>query len=149
WDFSVLLNSDNLKTLLSGFWLTIVLTFWSLLAGTALGLLVGILASLGTERGRLFDESTRSSRNISLWYRRIVPIVRRSTVIYIDVIRAIPLLLLILVCYYGLPIIARSEVVTHGAELFGRRTPLGITAFESSVVALSVNLSAFLADLVR
>ncbi len=133
WDFSVLLQPEYLRTLLSGFWLTILLTFYSLLAGTPLGILIGTLASLGVKRGQLFEGMGRSSRPLNTLGRQALSVVRWVAIAYIDVIRAIPLLLLILIAYYGLPTIATWKV----------------SPFQTSVIALSINLSAFLADLVR
>lgn len=148
WDFSILLQHENLKVLLWGFAVTTMLTLYSLVFGTLLGIAVGTLASLGTNTGQSLDRSARSSRFPWL-SRQALAVTRWIALIYIDVIRAIPLLLLILIAYYGIPVIVKVGAIQQFLSFFGRKTPLEFSAFQTSVIALSINLSAFLADLVR
>jgi polar amino acid transport system permease protein len=102
---------DYRYALLNGVSWTLVLTIVSILIGSALGLLWGVFLA---------------SRDYSL-----API-RAGAFLIADVIRALPLLVLLLFANYYLPPI------------------IGIhSTFWISVIALSLNLSAFIADVLR
>ena len=100
---------SNLYFLISGFWLTISISLTSILISLILGFLVAILGF---------------SKN------KFLRIINR---VYIEFFRAIPLLVLLLWIYYGLPVV------------FG----LTIGAFAAGVISLSVSDSAFEAEIFR
>jgi len=112
------------------------------LVGTPLGIIMGSIAGFG-------DSLYGNTQGASLVSRLFSKLIRSVVIIYIDVIRAIPLLLLILIAYYGMPIVAQIPFVGWIFSIFGYDSPIEISAFQTSVIALSINLSAFLADLVR
>ena len=131
WDFSFLRNAAYLQLLASGLVTTLLLSVISCFLGTLLGFAVGGAASLSVLEGHT-GRTTRSSPKhaIRLWAWVVFAVV--------DGIRAIPLLLLILLSYYGLPVFCSSL-----------RIPLEPSALQSTAFALTINLSAFVADLVR
>lgn len=98
----------NLEFMISGFWYTILLSLTSLAISIPVGLVVGLL---GLSSNRIFLGFNRS---------------------YVEVVRSIPLLVLILWVYYGLP------------ELDVR-----ISLFWSGVIALAIGESAFQAEIFR
>ena len=100
---------SNLYFLISGFWLTISISLTSILISLILGFLVAILGF---------------SKN------KFLRIINR---VYIEFFRAIPLLVLLLWIYYGLPVV------------FG----LTIGAFAAGVISLSLSDSAFEAEIFR
>ena len=100
---------SNLYFLISGFWLTISISLTSILISLIAGFLVAILGF---------------SKN------KFLRIINR---IYIEFFRAIPLLVLLLWIYYGLPVV------------FG----LTIGAFAAGVISLSLSDSAFEAEIFR
>jgi His/Glu/Gln/Arg/opine family amino acid ABC transporter permease subunit len=100
---------SNLYFLISGFWLTISISLTSILISLISGFLVAILGF---------------SKN------KFLRIINR---IYIEFFRAIPLLVLLLWIYYGLPVV------------FG----LTIGAFAAGVISLSLSDSAFEAEIFR
>ena len=100
---------SNLYFLISGFWLTISISLTSILISLILGFLVAIVGF---------------SKN------KFLRIINR---IYIEFFRAIPLLVLLLWVYYGLPVV------------FG----LTIGAFAAGVISLSLSDSAFEAEIFR
>ena len=99
----------NLKFLVSGFTTTIYISLVSILISIILGLLIAI-PSL--------------AKNKFLTYLNIG---------YVEVVRAIPLLVLILWIYYGLPIM----------------TGISFNPFVSGIIALSISESAFQAEIFR
>ena len=99
----------NLKFLVSGFTTTIYISLVSILISIILGLLIAI-PSL--------------AKNKFLTYLNIG---------YVEVVRAIPLLVLILWIYYGLPIM----------------TGISFSPFVSGIIALSISESAFQAEIFR
>ena len=99
----------NLKFLLSGFTTTIFISIVSISLSIVLGLVVAI-PSL--------------AKNKFLTYFNIG---------YVEIVRAIPLLVLILWIYYGLPIM----------------TGISFSPFVSGIIALSVSESAFQAEIFR
>ena len=99
----------NLKFLLSGFTTTIFISIVSISLSIILGLIVAI-PSL--------------AKNKLLTYLNIG---------YVEIVRAIPLLVLILWIYYGLPIM----------------TGISFSPFVSGIIALSISESAFQAEIFR
>ena len=102
-------GANNLYFLTSGFWLTISISLLSIFISLVVGFLVAILGF---------------SKN------KFLRIINR---IYIEFFRAIPLLVLLLWIYYGLPVV------------FG----LTISAFAAGVISLSLSDSAFEAEIFR
>ena len=99
----------NLKFLLSGMGVTIYISFISIFISMILGFVVAI-PSL--------------AKNKFLTYINIG---------YVEIVRAVPLLVLILWIYYGLPIV----------------TGLSFSPFLSGIIALSISESAFQAEIFR
>ena len=99
----------NLKFLISGFTTTIYISLVSIFISIILGLIIAI-PSL--------------AKNKLLTYINIA---------YVEVVRAIPLLVLILWIYYGLPIM----------------TGISFSPFVSGIIALSISESAFQAEIFR
>ena len=99
----------NLKFLLSGLTTTIFISLISIVISMILGMLVA-LPSL--------------SKNKFLSYFNIA---------YVEIVRAVPLLVLILWVYYGLPIM----------------TGISFSPFVSGIIALSISESAFQAEIFR
>ena len=102
-------GSSNLYFLISGFWLTISISLLSIFISLAAGFLVAILG---------FSKS------------KFLRIINR---VYIEFFRAIPLLVLLLWVYYGLPVV------------FG----LTLGAFAAGIISLSLSDSAFEAEIFR
>ena len=100
---------NNLYFLISGFWLTISISLISIFISLVVGLLVAILGF---------------SKN------KFLRIINR---VYIEFFRAIPLLVLLLWIYYGLPVV------------FG----LTVGAFAAGIISLSLSDSAFEAEIFR
>ena len=102
-------GQSNFLFLLSGFWLTIAIS----LAAIALSVVIGLLVALPA----MTDKP---------WLRAI----NRT---YVEIFRAIPILVMILWCYYGLPI------------LMG----ISLSPFVAGVIALALCDSAFQAEIFR
>lgn len=100
---------DNFFFLLSGFWLTIAISGASIVISVVLGLIVAL-------PGLARDKRLR-------WCNRV----------YVEIFRAIPILVMLLWTYYGLPI------------LLG----ISLTPFVAGVVALALCDSAFEAEIFR
>ncbi len=109
WDWSVVWRYRFV--FVRGAWITLQLTVLSIIIGTALGFLVGTL--LATR-----DEHWKEIRQIVL--------------VFVDVVRALPVLILILLFNYWLPYITDIK-----------------SPFWLAGLALSINLSAFIADVLR
>jgi polar amino acid transport system permease protein len=99
---------DTLPLLLMGLWITVGLGVAAILLGTAGGLLLALL--------RLYGPAP----------------VRFLAIVYINVFRAIPLLVLLIVIYYALPFIG-----------------LRLTSFTSATMALSLVSAAYSAEILR
>ncbi len=99
---------SNLYFMLSGFWYTILLSLTALIISMPIGLLVGLCG-------------LSSNPALLAFYR-----------VYVEIIRAIPLLVLILWVYYGLPDL-----------------DIRIALFWSGVIALAIGESAFQAEIFR
>lgn len=104
------LQLAHLIPLLKGAWLTIVLCFFSVLFGGLLGLFIGFGAI----------SKQRFIRNISNYY--------------VQVIRGVPLLMLIFLIYFGLPLLTPS---------------LGLSQGFAAVISLSIYASAYIGEFVR
>lgn len=100
---------NNLKFLLSGLYYTLLLSFTAIVISIVLGLAVA-LPGLSSN-----------------------PILRRFNRVYVELVRAVPILVLILWVYYGLP----------------QMTGLTITVFWAGVIALALSDSAFEAEIFR
>lgn len=100
---------NNLKFLLSGLYYTLLLSFTAIVISIVLGLAVA-LPGLSAN-----------------------PYLRRFNRIYVELVRAVPILVLILWVYYGLP----------------QMTGLTITVFWAGVIALALSDSAFEAEIFR
>ncbi|WP_340119321.1 amino acid ABC transporter permease [Pelagibius sp. 7325] len=100
---------DNFLFMLSGFWLTIAISGTAIMFSVLIGLLVAL-------PGLARDKRLR-------WFNRV----------YVEIFRAIPILVMLLWTYYGLPI------------LLG----LSMTPFVAGVVALALCDSAFEAEIFR
>jgi polar amino acid transport system permease protein len=99
---------DTLPLLLTGLWITISLGALAIVLGTAGGLLLALL--------RLYGPAP----------------VAFITVSYINVFRAIPILVLLIVIYYALPFVG-----------------LRLTSFTSATLALSLVSAAYSAEILR
>lgn len=100
---------NNLKFLLSGLYYTLLLSFTAIVISIGIGLAVALPGL---------------SANVSL---------KRFNRVYVELVRAVPILVLILWVYYGLPQI----------------TGLTITVFWAGVIALALSDSAFEAEIFR
>lgn len=100
---------NNLKFLLSGFYYTILLSVTSIAISITIGLIVA-LPGLSKKAG---------------W--------RALNRIYVEIVRAVPILVLILWVYYGLPVLAG----------------ISISVFWAGVIALALSDSAFEAEIFR
>ncbi len=106
---ATLTGGNNLKFLLSGLQYTILLSLTAILISVVTGLLVA-LPGLSTHR-----------------------LLRGFNRLYVEVVRAVPILVLILWVYYGLP----------------QLTALSISVFWAGVIALALSDSAFEAEIFR
>lgn len=100
---------NNLKFLLSGLYYTLLLSFTAIVISIVIGLAVA-LPALSANRA-----------------------LRRFNRVYVELVRAVPILVLILWVYYGLP----------------QMTGLSITVFWAGVIALALSDSAFEAEIFR
>jgi len=109
WDWSIVWEYRTV--LAKGALVTLELTFISIIIGSILGFLLGILLSTKDEH----------------WVE-----IRYIVTIFIDIVRALPILILILLFYFWLPYMLKI------------RSPFWLAA-----LALSINLAAFIADVLR
>ena len=105
--YSILIKGGSWKTILNGLWVTVQISALSMLLGTALGALICLLR-------------TR---------RHVLP--RRFAQAYIAVLRGTPVLMLLLLLFYG--VLARY----------------GVPPFTVAVIAFGLNVSAHVAELLR
>ena len=105
--YKILIQGGSWKTILNGLWVTVQISFFSLLLGTVLGALICFL---------------RIRKN---------PIVRNIAAIYIAVLRGTPVLMLLLLLYYG--VFARSDL-----------NPVSV-----AIITFALNVSAHVAELLR
>jgi polar amino acid transport system permease protein len=114
---------QHLLFLLGGFRITIGLSLAAIVAGVILGLAGALLL--------------RSRR----------PVVRGLTRIVVELVRIVPLFVLLLWVYYALPIIIRGMADTSVGEFL---EPLAdLSPFAAATVALSANAGAFLTEIFR
>jgi His/Glu/Gln/Arg/opine family amino acid ABC transporter permease subunit len=114
WGWHVVMPFDqrgwnNLVFLTSGIWATLLISVVSILISVVIGLLVGIAALSKHKALRAFNR------------------------VYVEVFRSVPLLVLLLWVYYGLPVVAGIQ--------FG--------VFAAGVISLSISDSAFEAEIFR
>ena len=102
-------GAANLRFLLGGLYYTVLLSVTAILISVALGLLIA-LPGLGTNR-----------------------LARGFNRVYVEIVRAVPILVLILWVYYGMPQIA----------------DVAINVFWAGVIALALSDSAFQAEIFR
>ena len=103
----ILIVGDSWKTILNGLWVTIRISFFSLALGTALGALICLL---------------RTGK---------IKALRVVASVYIAVLRGTPVLMLLLLLYYG--VLARA----------------GMKPVTVAVIAFALNVSAHVAELFR
>ena len=102
-------GSTNIQFLFSGIWITLLISFFSIIFSLILGL---IIVFPGISKNKYLKLTNR---------------------IYVEFIRAIPLLVLLLWVYYGLPI------------LFG----ISLSPFVAGIISLALSDSAFEAEIFR
>lgn len=102
----------NLRFLLQGFWVTIEVSVISIILSFVIGLALGLIRFT-----RIDAKTTRISKEVG---------------VIIDIIRNLPLLLIIFFSYFGLPVMG-----------------IRVDAFQASVIAMVVFESAMIAEVVR
>ncbi len=107
-------GQNNIRFLLSGFWATILLS----LIAAALSMMLGLIIAL---------PGMSSNR----W-------VRLPSRIYIEFVRAIPLLPMLFWVFYGLPVVLKSIGIN-----------VSIDAFWGAIITLAISDSAFTAEIYR
>ena len=105
--YKILIQGGSWKTILGGLWVTVQISFFALLLGTGLGALICLL---------------RTRKN---------PVARLIASVYIAILRGTPVLMLLLLLYYG--VFARS----------------GVTPIMVAVITFALNVSAHVAELLR
>ena len=105
--YTILIKGDSWKTILGGLWVTVKISFFALLLGTVLGALVCLL---------------RTRKN---------PVARGIASVYIAILRGTPVLMLLLLLYYG--VFARA----------------GLQPVTVAIVTFALNVSAHVAELLR
>jgi len=105
--YRILIKGGSWKTILGGLWVTVRISFFALLIGTALGALICLLR-------------TRKNR-----------LARGIASVYVAILRGTPVLMLLLLLYYG--IFARA----------------GLAPVTVAVITFALNVSAHVAELLR
>ena len=105
--YSILIKGGSWKTILGGLWVTIQISFFALLVGTVLGAAICLL---------------RTRKN---------PVLRGVASVYIAILRGTPVLMLLLLLYYG--VFARA----------------GLQPVMVAVITFALNVSAHVAELLR
>lgn len=85
----------NLPFLLSGLRLTAEIALWSILGGTILGLAIGVVRYLR------------------------VPVLAQILAVYVGFVRGTPLLVMIFICYFGLPALLAYKTSAYAAAIVG------------------------------
>lgn len=85
----------NLPFLLAGLRLTAEIALWSILGGTILGLVVGVVRHLR------------------------VPVLAQLFALYVGFVRGTPLLVMLFICYFGLPALLGYKTGAYGAAVLG------------------------------
>lgn len=106
-DFGIVLR--NLPFLLSGLWVTILISLLTMVIAVAIGLVVALARLYG---GR---------------------VLRRPCEIYVDVIRSVPLLTVVMWTYYALPVLINRQ----------------ISPFTGGLIALSIHAGAYISEVFR
>ncbi|RXT07103.1 amino acid ABC transporter permease [Ammoniphilus sp. CFH 90114] len=99
---------ESFPFLLKGVWVTIKLSFFSILFGIILGLVLAFIRTLGN------------------------PVVNAMIVFYIDVLRALPLLVLLVFVYYALPYLGIS-----------------LSPYPAGILSFTLISSAYVAEIFR
>ncbi len=149
WDFSVLLVPKYREALAYGLWISLQLTAVSILVGSCLGIMLGILSCIGGASSPTYELRHARSGTVFTVYRNALRLLRWLIIVYIDVVRAIPLLVLILAIYYLLPVLIFLPPFASLVFVVSGTAAISVPTFVSAATALSINLSAFVADLVR
>ena len=105
--YKILIKGDSWKTILAGLWVTIQISALALLLGTILGALICLL---------------RTRKN---------PILRGIASVYIAILRGTPVLMLLLLLYYGV------------------FASVGVPSVMVAVITFALNVSAHVAELLR
>ena len=105
--YTILIKGNSWKTILGGLWVTLQISFLALVLGTLLGALICLL---------------RTRKN---------PVARGIASVYIAVLRGTPVLMLLLLLYYG--VLARA----------------GVAPVMVAVITFALNVSAHVAELLR
>ena len=105
--YTILIKGDSWKTILGGLWVTLQISALALVLGTVLGALICLM---------------RTRKN---------PIARSVASVYIAVLRGTPVLMLLLLLYYG--VLARA----------------GVAPVMVAVITFALNVSAHVAELLR
>ena len=105
--YTILIKGDSWKTILGGLWVSLQISFLALVLGTLLGALICLL---------------RTRKN---------PVARGIASVYIAVLRGTPVLMLLLLLYYG--VFARA----------------GLKPVTVAVITFGLNVSAHVAELLR
>ena len=105
--YTILIKGNSWKTILGGLWVTLQISFLALVLGTLLGALICLL---------------RTRKN---------PLLRGIAAFYIAVLRGTPVLMLLLLLYYG--VFAKA----------------GLKPVTVAVITFSLNVSAHVAELLR
>ncbi len=105
--YKILIEGGSWKTILGGLWVTVKISLFSLIIGTVLGAFICLL---------------RTGKN---------PVLRGIATVYIAVLRGTPVLMLLLLLYYG--IFAKS----------------GFAPVTVAIITFSLNVSAHVAELLR
>lgn len=105
--YTILIKGNSWKTILGGLWVTLQISFLALVLGTLLGALICLL---------------RTRKN---------PVARGIASVYIAVLRGTPVLMLLLLLYYG--VLARA----------------GVAPVMVAVITFALNVSAHVAELMR
>ena len=105
--YTILIKGDSWKTILGGLWVTVQISALALLLGTLLGALICLM---------------RTRKN---------PVARTIASVYIAILRGTPVLMLLLLLYYG--VFARA----------------GIAPVMVAVITFALNVSAHVAELLR
>ncbi|HKK98419.1 MAG TPA: amino acid ABC transporter permease [Marivita sp.] len=113
-DPSTAQGASNVRFLIGGFWATIQLS----LIAAFLSMLIGLLVAL-------------PGMSANRW-------IRLPSRVYIEFIRAIPLLPMLFWVFYGLPVVMRSLGM-----------PITIDAFWGAIITLAISDSAFTAEIYR
>ncbi len=107
-------GANNIRFLLSGFWATILLS----LIAAGLSMIIGLMVAL-------------PGMSTNKW-------LRMPSRIYIEFVRAIPLLPMLFWVFYGLPVVLKSIGIT-----------VSIDAFWGAIITLAISDSAFTAEIYR